>query len=132
LRRLLSALLPLLCLGLALAVLGREEKPRGKKYALLVGIKAYDHNKLPDLKYTENDVEELGKLLRTKASGFDKITLLTTTRGKKDTAARPTAKNIAAALKALLATKTKHDTILVALSGHGVQVSVNDPDGKGR
>jgi formylglycine-generating enzyme required for sulfatase activity len=123
-------LLPVLLLALALPLMGRADRPKGKKYALLVGVKSYEHNKLPDLKYTENDVEELAKILRKKGR-FDQV-VLTTSRGAKAAGAKPTAKNIARALKALLAKKTKHDTLLVALSGHGAQVSVKDPRGKGK
>ena len=42
----------------------------GRKYALLVGVRDYDHAKLPPLRYTENDVEDLGRLLQARGSGF--------------------------------------------------------------
>src|SRR5206468_1496941 len=73
----------------ALAVTGQKAEPAGKKYALLVGVTKYKHNSLPDLAYPERDVEELGKVL----AGFDKVVLLTSGRGEKDDAARPTAAN---------------------------------------
>jgi TPR repeat protein/uncharacterized caspase-like protein len=101
--------------------------PAGKKFALLVGVRTYGHSKLPDLQYTENDVEDLARLLQKKPAGWARVRLLTSTRGKKRAADRPTVKNIRAALKALLAGRTKHDTVLVALAGHGVQFK---PKGK--
>jgi hypothetical protein len=106
------------------------DRPRGKKYALLVGVKDYRHSKFPNLKYTENDVEGLAEILNRKKTRFDAITVLTTTRGRARASARPTARNIAAALKALLARKSKHDTLLVALSGHGLHL--RGPKGKGK
>ena len=95
---------------------------KGKKYALLVGVRAYDHRALRDLKHTENDVEELGALLGK--SSFTEVVVLTTTRGEKRAAAKPTAQNIRAELKRLLKKVTKHDTMLLALSGHGLQFNL--------
>jgi uncharacterized caspase-like protein len=103
-----------------------------KKYALLVGVKEYDHKKLPNLQFTENDVEALAKVLREEKAGFDSVAVLTSSRGRKEPAAKPTAKNIRAELKKVLGKVTKHDTVLVALSGHGVQVEVEDPRGRGK
>jgi uncharacterized caspase-like protein len=75
----------LLALGVLLPAWSDEAK--GKKYALLVGVKEYQRETFPDLKYTENDVEELAKIL-TK-SGFAKVRVLTNARGKKDRADAP-------------------------------------------
>jgi formylglycine-generating enzyme required for sulfatase activity len=108
----------------ALAVLSgpllSQEQP-GKRYAILVGVKAYNHAALPDLEYTERDVEELAALLEP--AGY-KVTLLTTSAGERDEARRPTLANIRRALAAVLKDVTKHDTVLIGLAGHGVQ-----PDG---
>jgi TPR repeat protein len=93
---------------------------KGKKHALLVGVRRYDSIKFDALRWTENDVEELAKVLSTRG-GFTSVRLLTTTRGEKGKADAPTAENMRAAIKALLARKTRHDLLLVALSGHGVQ-----------
>jgi cyclophilin family peptidyl-prolyl cis-trans isomerase len=105
---------------------GQSAAARGKKYALLVGVKSYDHDALPDLKYTENDVEDLARILKRKETGFDPVVVLTTSRGASAKAGKPTAANIRAALKKLLAGVTKYDTVLVALAGHGVQLTVAD------
>jgi TPR repeat protein len=106
------------------------EAPAGKWYALLVGVQSYDHSKLPDLKYTENDIEELARLLGAKPAGFATVTILTSSRGKARAGDRPTIKNLRAVLRELLARKTKHDSVLIALAGHGVQLTVPDPRDK--
>src|SRR5262249_13473469 len=121
-----------LLVALIVATPVRTEAPAGKKYALLVGVRQYAHARLTELRYTENDVEELAKLLRSADVNFSSVRLLTTTRGVRDPKQDPTAKNIRAALKDLLRGKTRHDTVLVALSGHGVQLEVKDPNGKDR
>jgi formylglycine-generating enzyme required for sulfatase activity len=122
--------LPLSSLVAALALLapGLAEAPKGKKYALLVGVQRYEHDSLPDLKHAENDVEELSKVLLR--SEF-RVWVMSSTRGEKRPAARPTASNIRAALKPILDRVTKDDTVLVALAGHGVQLRV-EIDGKQR
>src|SRR5262249_52470194 len=104
---------------------GLDQTARGTKHALLVGVLEYDSPLLEKLKFTENDVEELGKVLSGKG-GFAEVRLLTTRRGqaKKDDA--PTAANIRAALAALLAGKKRDDTVLVALAGHGIQMKVKE------
>jgi hypothetical protein len=93
----------------------------GARFALLVGVLEYRHARLADLKYTENDVEDLAGLLTRPGAGFAEVRLLTTKRGKERGADAPTAANIRAALRRLLAGKGKRDTVLVALSGHGLQ-----------
>jgi formylglycine-generating enzyme required for sulfatase activity len=109
---------------------GWSEPPEGKKVALLIGVKQYKRsNQFPDLQYTENDVEKLATILRS--GGFTTVRLLTTTRGSKKADA-PTAANIRKELDALLADRSPRDTVLVALSGHGVALDVADPDGKGK
>jgi formylglycine-generating enzyme required for sulfatase activity len=114
----------LLCALAALVLLapGRAEAPKGSKHALLVGVRDYDHDKLPNLRFTENDVEELARVLSS--GGFSSIRVLNTSRGVKGKTDAPTAANIRAALKDLLARKKKQDTILVALAGHGIHASV--------
>jgi tetratricopeptide (TPR) repeat protein len=101
---------------------------QGKRHALLVGVRDYEHNKLATLQFTENDVTELARLLRP--AGYA-VTLLCDSEGEKAPQRKPTARNIRAALKELLAGKGKHDTLLVALAGHGLQRSVKE-EGKER
>jgi uncharacterized caspase-like protein len=107
----------LLLFGLALApVLGQPAD--GKRYAVLVGVRQYQHDKLPELKYSENDVVELAQVLR--GAGYD-VTLLCDGEGKKDAARAPSKANIERALKAVLAKCKRVDTVLVAFAGHGLQ-----------
>src|SRR5262245_62848621 len=116
-----SHLFVLVYLALAATAPAQADSPEGKKYALLVGVKDYDHYKLAPVQFTEDDVTELASLLRP--AGYDVI-LLTDSEGKKDKGRRPTADNIRSALKRLLAGKARGDTVLVALSGHGLQLQV--------
>jgi formylglycine-generating enzyme required for sulfatase activity len=111
------------------AVAGWTQDSNGKRYALLVGVREYDHAKLPPLKYTENDVEELARVL--KQAGYHEVFLLTTTRGEKTAASKPTAANIRKKLKGLLDKVTRRDVVLIGLAGHGVQYTVK-VDGKDR
>jgi hypothetical protein len=107
-----------------------QSRPAGKRLALLVGVKEYDHSKFPDLKFTENDVEALSVVLTGRSARFSGVTLLTTRRGKDSPAARPTAANIRKAIAALLKRRTKHDLVLVALAGHGVELRVKGAGGR--
>ncbi len=116
-----------------LVVPGWTQVPEGKKVALLVGVRQYKRDThFPDLQYTENDVVELAKVLRSPAAGFSTVRLLTTTRGEKNAADAPTAANIRKELLALMEDRSPRDTVLIALSGHGVELDVEDPDGKGK
>jgi uncharacterized caspase-like protein len=130
LRLLPALLLPVLGAALVLPLAAESEKPRGKKYALLVGVNSYEHARLPNLKYAENDVTELAKVLRAKTAGFARVVLLTTAAGKKSARARPTGKNIRAELKTILARRTRRDTVLVGFCGHGVRVKGKGKDSK--
>jgi uncharacterized caspase-like protein len=102
----------------------QAQTDRGKKHALLVGVRNYDHDALTPLQYTENDVEELAKALAE--GGFASVRVLTTTRGAKKKAALPTAENLRAEIKALLAKKTRDDTVLIALAGHGISGTIKE------
>jgi hypothetical protein len=121
------------CLAaLALSAAARGEE-KGKSHALLIGVKDYpEDSPFAPLKYTENDVEELARVLDRRGSPFEgNVRLLSGTRGKKKPADAPTAANVRKAVAALAKGKRKDDVILVALAGHGIQVSVKDPKGKG-
>ena len=115
-RLLVLVLLSLLITGLAFPIMGQQNA--GKKYALLVGVKDYQHNKLPSLRYTENDVLELAKVLQ---QGNYEVTLLCDMEGKKDAERGPSRANIDKHLKELLRKCQRTDSIVVAFSGHGLQ-----------
>jgi formylglycine-generating enzyme required for sulfatase activity len=107
--------------------LGRADDRPPRKVAFLVGVAKYDHD-FRDLDYAEWDVEELGTTLRE--GGFEVVRLTGAAAGRD----RATKKNVKARLADLLAgngdeTKKirKGDLVLVALSGHGLQMRVPDP-----
>jgi TPR repeat protein len=89
-----------------------------RRFALLVGVSEYRHSELPHLQYTERDATELGKELER--SGF-KVTLLTTSAGKKDPSSAPTRANVEKAVAALLQNVGREAIVLVGLAGHGLQ-----------
>jgi hypothetical protein len=99
----------------------------GKRHALLVGVREHVSARFSALEYTENDVEELAKVLNG-PGGFSSVRVLSTTRGEKRQEDAPTVSNIRTALRGLLAQKTREDTILVALSGHGLQGKIGEID----
>jgi formylglycine-generating enzyme required for sulfatase activity len=114
--RLLPALLLTgFALAAALPLAGQDAKP--KKYGVLVGVNRYQHDKLPDLKYAENDVAALAGLLK---DADYQVTLLTGAAGARDKKHEPTKSNIEARLKEVLDKYRRGDTLLVALAGHGL------------
>jgi formylglycine-generating enzyme required for sulfatase activity len=130
-RRLRLAAPLAVALAALLAGLPSPAQPAGgKKYALLVGVTEYESAHFARLKYTENDVEGLARLLARPGAGFASVRVLTTARGKKDARDAPTAANIRKALDALLEGRGKHDLVLLALSGHGIRLEVKEPEGE--
>lgn len=93
-----------------------DAKP--SKFAVLVGIKEYEHSKLVSLAYSEADAAETAALL--KSHGYD-VVLLTDSEGKRDAGRRPTRENIVKHLDRVLDQCKRHDTVLVGLAGHGLQ-----------
>jgi hypothetical protein len=119
-----SLLLLALAAGLLLQGPATTQTVAGKKRALIVGVREYASARLDPLRFTENDAEALADVLQ-KQAGFS-VRVLSTTRGKKRTADAPTIANLRAEIRALLADRTRHDTVLVALSGHGIQAKVTE------
>jgi len=93
-----------------------EEKPR--RYAILVGVNEYQHEKLPALQYAVNDVTELAAELRK--AGYE-TAVLSDPLGKLDEKLRPTKANIQSMLHAVLQKCQRRDIVVVAFAGHGVQ-----------
>jgi len=106
-------------------------KPRpGRLYALLVGVREYKTPALRPLKYTERDVEDLGSVLGS--CGYDPknvhLRILTQTRGAEGLRYLPSSDNIRTELARMLklveidadAGTAEDDTIVIALSGHGI------------
>src|SRR5581483_2118881 len=97
---------------------GPDAKATGKKYALLVGINEYQHQNLPALRYAENDVAELARLLEKHKY---QVVLLSNSAGKKDAASRPKKEIIEKRLKSILEKCERPDSVVVAFAGHGLQ-----------
>src|SRR5438128_2658580 len=113
-------LLGVLALAALLPLLAQEPKfaVKGKKCALLVGVKQYKKGELTNLKYTENDVTDLAKLLED--AGYKVVLMTQTNAAASDLDLMPTGENIRRELMTLL--KREDDTVLLAFSGHGAQL----------
>jgi uncharacterized caspase-like protein len=93
----------------------------GQRFALLVGVRQYNSAELPDLKYTEADVEELAKVLLAAGYPAENVVLLTGARAARDPQAAPTAARVRAELDRLLRDRQPDDLVLVAFAGHGIE-----------
>jgi hypothetical protein len=97
---------------------GEGSGPLGRKYALLVGVNAYEHPRLERLQFAENDVSELAAVLE----GADyEVVLLTGAAGSRNAERRPTRANIEARLKEVLGKCRRGDLLLLGFAGHGLQ-----------
>ncbi len=103
-----------------------KDKPKGNRYALLVGVKQYDPTELNNLQYAEDDVVSLAKVLEESGYRKENIMLMTQVDGAKNARALPLASNIQTELELILKGRTKDDVVLVAFAGHGVQFSGED------
>jgi formylglycine-generating enzyme required for sulfatase activity len=99
------------------------EPSQGKKFALLVGVKHYDHSDFKILRYTENDVTDLAKLLQT--NGYE-VVLLCDSVGAADEKRKPNKANIEREMKSLLDRCKRDDTVLLGFAGHGLQFAGQD------
>ncbi|MGL4550166.1 MAG: caspase family protein [Gemmataceae bacterium] len=95
-------------------------EPKGNKYALVVGVNAYKNPAFPTLGCAENDAAQLAAVL--KGLGYKSVVKLTGKDATKEA--------IFTAIEALVSGKETADTVLVALAGHGMEMKVDDPDGK--
>ncbi len=108
----------------SLAVLGAwtlaaEDEPR--RVALLVGVNRSEIRIFADspLQFAERDVQELAAVL--KEQGFDVRTL---------TGAEATRKQIDDALTDVLKGRKARDVVVIGFAGHGVQMPLEDDEGK--
>ena len=116
----------ILCLA-ALLLFGQQCRAQGKKYALVVGVEKYNPAQLTSLQYAEDDADALGESLQR--LGFDVIVM---TRQSDIPERVPAfADDILTQLKRRVRGRSTDDTVLVALSGHGVQLKGDkaSPDG---
>jgi TPR repeat protein len=108
------------------SVTARAQDSTPRKYAVLVGVNNYEHQKFPALSYAEADVTALAAVL--KKAGYQ-VTLLT--GAAKQSNLRPTKKNIEAKLRVVLRGCRAGDTAVLAFAGHGLQFEKQqqtDPD----
>ncbi len=95
-----------------------QDKKAGKRYALLIGVQKYGSDDLHDLECADKDVHDLADTLRVTGYRKGDVTVLST-REK----GAPTVKAIRAAIKEFVERDyRKEDTVLIAFSGHGIQV----------
>jgi len=118
LRRSLFAVLFLSATHFGLA----EEPAATQRFALLVGVNEYEHNKLNQLRFAENDVSSLAAVL--KAAKYQ-VTLLVTKTANGEL--KPSKYNIEKQLRQILQKCRKGDSVIVAFSGHGLQFE-GEPD----
>jgi hypothetical protein len=102
-----------------------QPAPFDKKYALLIGVNAYDNANFTNLYYAERDVAELAKILT--AQRYE-VVLLSGTEGKRDASRRPTRENILKHIDIVLDKCKRQDMILFAFAGHGVQFKEDPKD----
>jgi len=102
--------LPLVVLVLASAAALGQQPPEPQRFALLVGVNEYDHEELKKLQFAENDVNELGDVL--KKGGYE-VTRLT----GKDATKKAVEEKLLAITKAF----PKNGVLIVAFAGHGLQ-----------
>ncbi len=91
------------------------------RYALLVGVQNYGASELSSLKYTGNDVVELGSALRDAGYKLDNVVVMTEILAGLRPQHKPTLANIRHELARLVDRCEKDDTLIIALAGHGVQ-----------
>ncbi len=92
---------------------------RGARYALLVGCAQYRKSEFKQLPYTDRDVLGFKDALR--ATGFDEDHIFVVYDGAKDRRYLPEKAKILEALDFVLDGLRPEDTVVVALSGHGLQ-----------
>jgi tetratricopeptide (TPR) repeat protein len=113
----------LVAAGVATTPIARaaDNSSAGEHYALLVGVRQY--SKAPELRrlpYTENDVNDLAGVLQDNGYRKENVVLMTQKIGAEDVRFLPLKEHILNELHLLLDSCGAKDTLLVALSGHGV------------
>jgi hypothetical protein len=111
-------LIPIILVPCTLAAWSAQ--PPASNYAFLVGCANYEKAEFRRLPYTGNDV--LGFKAALQTTGFDEDHMVVLhDETKKPNRYLPTKANILQELDLVLAAMQKNDTLVVALSGHGVQ-----------
>jgi hypothetical protein len=100
----------------------------GGKYALLVGVETYDPAQFTRLAFAEDDVISLGVALEK--HGFNVVTM--TSKATIPALDPVSAADIIEQLKRRLGNREPSDTVIVALSGHGIQLASDKVDRHGK
>jgi uncharacterized caspase-like protein len=107
------------CLALAVVLAPLQSKscaaPPPRQWAVLIGVQEHTENAL-NLRYTENDVEKLRRVLVERA-GLSDDRILRLTDGTVNR--QPTKANIARVLPDFLEKAGPEDRVIVFFSGHG-------------
>lgn len=123
----------LLCIAVSQSIVAQTTAREFEKYALLIGVNKYSSSGLPDLQYAKRDVLELRKTLLS--IGYRPQNVIVMTDDADDARLRPSQRNILDQLRRLSNGEdgkseknfekyayAKRDHVLIALSGHGVQI----------
>jgi formylglycine-generating enzyme required for sulfatase activity len=108
----------LLVLPLAVALVPAQTGKNGTQYAFLVGCSGYDKAELRPLPYTVNDVEDFKKALL--ATGFEEENVKVLHDKRPERRYQSERAKILRELGLMLDGVRAEDTVVVALSGHGV------------
>lgn len=93
-------------------------------YAVVVGVEAYNPSSFEDLDYAEDDAQGLGRAFS--ALGYN--TTIMTSANARTPAHKPySPKNIIKVITAVSDSCIKGDTLVISLSGHGVQFIDEEP-----
>ena len=109
---LMRLLLALICIQMGIA-------SAQDKYAVVVGVEAYDTGRFDPLDYANEDANALGKAFQS--LGF--TTKVMTSDSHSSTLRPSTPEKIARAIKTVAGSCGPGDALIVSLSGHGVQFS---------
>ena len=113
----------LLALAAGLFVVASQPGEERRFYALVVGVSEYDSSNLAKLGFASKDAGDLEEVLKQR--GYD-VKCLNTDRGRRDARLVPNKKNIEEAVEWLARNRKRNETILLALSGHGVSMELKE------
>jgi hypothetical protein len=107
---------------LVAALLVGVTAPGEDKYAIVVGVERYIPGELPSLEFAEDDAAALGKAL----TAMDFSTIVMTSQNPNPLHNPTRADPILTAIRERLRNRTAADTLVIALSGHGVAFKADD------